>query len=141
MMTITSPQTKLVSNKAQALKRIALVASVSVAALLTGCATTTATGSANPADPLESMNRSIYSFNEGLDSAVFKPVATAYQTVTPRVAREGWLWPSARHWSRAPTPQRLALTGRWWCRKCSAFGRWSAKTWNRASGLGDSSNG
>ena len=89
MMTITSPQTKLVSNKAQPLKRTALAASISVAALLTGCATTTATGPANPADPLESMNRSIYSFNEGLDSAVFKPVATAYQTVTPRVARDG----------------------------------------------------
>ena len=44
MMTIKSPQTKLVSSKAQALKRTALVASVSVAALLTGCATTTATG-------------------------------------------------------------------------------------------------
>lgn len=89
MTTTTSPQTKLASNSAQVLKRTALVASVSVAALLTGCATTTATGPANPADPLESMNRSIYSFNEGLDEAVFKPVATAYQTVTPRVARAG----------------------------------------------------
>ena len=89
MMTTKIPQTKQASKKAQALKRSALVASVSVAALLTGCAATTATGSANPADPLESMNRSIYSFNEGLDEAVFKPVATAYQAVTPRVARAG----------------------------------------------------
>lgn len=89
MTTTTSPQTKLASNSAQVLKRTALVASVSVAALLTGCATTTATGPANPADPLESMNRGIYSFNEGLDEAVFKPVATAYQAVTPRVARAG----------------------------------------------------
>lgn len=89
MTTTTSPQTKLASNSAQVLKRTALVASVSVAALLTGCATTTATGPVNPADPLESMNRGIYSFNEGLDEAVFKPVATAYQAVTPRVARAG----------------------------------------------------
>lgn len=89
MTTTTSPQTKLASNSAQVLKCTALVASVSVAALLTGCATTTATGPANPADPLESMNRGIYSFNEGLDEAVFKPVATAYQAVTPRVARAG----------------------------------------------------
>ena len=89
MTTTTSPQTKLASNSAQVLKSTALVASVSVAALLTGCATTTATGPANPADPLESMNRGIYSFNEGLDEAVFKPVATAYQAVTPRVARAG----------------------------------------------------
>ena len=87
MMTTTSPQTKLTSDKNQALRRVALAASVSVAALLSGCATTT--GPANPADPLESMNRSIFSFNEGLDNAVLKPVATAYQTVTPRVARQG----------------------------------------------------
>ncbi len=77
-------------NQAQAIKRIALVASVSVAALMSGCATTgSSTGAANPADPLESMNRSIYAFNDGLDSAVFKPVATAYKTVTPRLARAG----------------------------------------------------
>ena len=87
MMTTTSPQTKLTSDENQALRRVALAASVSVAALLSGCATTT--GPANPADPLESMNRSIYSFNEGVDDAIFKPVATAYQTVTPRVARQG----------------------------------------------------
>lgn len=88
MMTTTSPQTKLTSDKNQTLRRVALAASVCVAALLSGCATTTA-GPANPADPLESMNRSIYSFNEGVDEAIFKPVATAYQTVTPRVARQG----------------------------------------------------
>ena len=68
--------------------RMALAASISVAALLGGCATTH-NGPANPADPLESMNRGIFSFNEGLDNAVLKPVATAYQTVTPRVARQG----------------------------------------------------
>jgi phospholipid-binding lipoprotein MlaA len=77
----------LTSDENQALRRVALAASVSVAALLSGCATTT--GPANPADPLESMNRSIYSFNEGVDEAIFKPVATAYQNVTPRVARQG----------------------------------------------------
>ena len=88
MMTTTSPQTKLTSDENQALRRVALAASVSVAALLSGCATTN-TGPANPADPLESMNRSIYSFNEGVDEAIFKPVATAYQNVTPRVARQG----------------------------------------------------
>ncbi|WP_080771222.1 MlaA family lipoprotein [Comamonas thiooxydans] len=87
MMITTSPQTKLTSDENQALRRVALAASVSVAALLSGCATTT--GPANPADPLESMNRSIYSFNEGVDEAIFKPVATAYQNVTPRVARQG----------------------------------------------------
>ena len=75
-------------NTMTAPSRMALAASISVAALLGGCATTH-NGPANPADPLESMNRGIFSFNEGLDNAVLKPVATAYQTVTPRVARQG----------------------------------------------------
>lgn len=91
MMTMTCTHTvatqKNKQKQASAITRIALIASISVASLLAGCATTT--GAANPADPLESFNRSIYSFNEGVDNAVFKPVATAYQTVTPRVARQG----------------------------------------------------
>ena len=70
------------------LNRSVLAASICAAAMLGGCATTH-NGPANPADPLESMNRSIFSFNEGLDNAVLKPVATAYQTVTPQVARQG----------------------------------------------------
>ncbi len=55
-------------------------------ALLQGCATGPA---ANPADPLEPFNRSVFSFNDGLDRAVLKPVATAYQTVTPQLVRTG----------------------------------------------------
>ena len=81
MMTTTRPRTP-------ALRSGALAAGLAAAALLSGCATTTS-GPANPADPYESFNRSIYSFNEGVDKAVFKPVATAYKTVTPRLAREG----------------------------------------------------
>lgn len=55
-------------------------------ALLQGCASGPA---ANPADPLEPFNRSMYNFNEGLDRAVLKPVATAYQNVTPQPIRTG----------------------------------------------------
>lgn len=55
-------------------------------ALLQGCATGP---QANPADPLEPFNRSVYSFNEGLDRAVLKPVATAYQNITPSPVRTG----------------------------------------------------
>ena len=86
MMSTQSLQ-KTESKQALSVNRIALTATVSIAALLAGCATTT--GPANPADPLESMNRSIYSFNDKVDAAVLKPVATAYQTVTPRLARAG----------------------------------------------------
>ena len=55
-------------------------------ALLQGCASGP---KANPADPLEPFNRSVYNFNESLDRAVLKPVATAYQNVTPSPVRTG----------------------------------------------------
>lgn len=51
-----------------------------------GCATGP---DANPRDPLEPLNRSVYKFNDALDTAVLKPVATAYQTVTPSPVRTG----------------------------------------------------
>ena len=57
-----------------------------VLTLLQGCASGP---QANPADPLEPFNRSVYNFNEGLDRAVLKPVATAYQNVTPALVRTG----------------------------------------------------
>lgn len=57
---------------------VALVAS---SALLQGCATRQ-----NP-DPLESMNRKVFSFNETLDDNVLKPVATGYKAVTPQPVR------------------------------------------------------
>lgn len=53
---------------------------------LTGCATGP---NANPADPLEPFNRSMYKFNDTVDQAVLKPVATAYRDVTPDFVRRG----------------------------------------------------
>ena len=55
-------------------------------ALLQGCASGP---NANPADPLEPLNRTVFQFNDGLDKAVFKPVATAYKSVTPAPIRTG----------------------------------------------------
>lgn len=55
-------------------------------ALVQGCATGP---NANPADPLEPFNRSVFSFNEGLDRTVLKPVATVYRDVTPSPIRTG----------------------------------------------------
>jgi phospholipid-binding lipoprotein MlaA len=57
-----------------------------VVALAQGCATGP---NANPADPLEPFNRTVYDFNDGLDRAIFKPVATAYKDVTPSPVRTG----------------------------------------------------
>ena len=69
------------------LKKISYSAAVALAcAVLQGCASGP---QANPADPLEPLNRSVYNFNEGLDRAVLKPVATAYQSVTPSPVRTG----------------------------------------------------
>jgi len=57
-----------------------------VLALLQGCAMSP---NANPRDPWEPFNRNVSNFNEGLDQAVIKPVATGYQNVTPKIMRTG----------------------------------------------------
>lgn len=50
--------------------------------LLTGC-TSIGSDYRDPRDPLESFNRTMYSFNEGLDEAVIKPVSQGYKAITP----------------------------------------------------------
>jgi phospholipid-binding lipoprotein MlaA len=40
-------------------------------------------------DPLEGWNRAVFGFNEGLDAAVLKPVATGYTAVVPELVRIG----------------------------------------------------
>jgi phospholipid-binding lipoprotein MlaA len=59
------------------------------AVFLMGCASTQPVRSANPTDPLESFNRSMFAFNEGVDQAVLKPVAQGYRAVTPQPVRQG----------------------------------------------------
>jgi phospholipid-binding lipoprotein MlaA len=54
--------------------------------VIAGCATGP---DANPRDPLEPFNRGVYQFNDAVDTAVLKPVATAYQKVTPSPVRTG----------------------------------------------------
>lgn len=54
------------------------------AAMLTGCAT-----SGNPKDPIEGFNRAMFAFNEGLDAAIIKPVATGYDAVLPDSVQTG----------------------------------------------------
>lgn len=54
------------------------------AALAGGCASS---GTATPGDPFEGVNRAVFSFNEGFDKVLMKPVATAYKTVVPEPAR------------------------------------------------------
>ncbi len=53
---------------------------------LLGCATGP---NANPRDPLEPFNRGVFEFNDAVDNAIFKPVATTYREVTPVRVRQG----------------------------------------------------
>lgn len=43
----------------------------------------------DPSDPLEGMNRAVFSFNEGLDHYVARPVAQGYVSTVPETARKG----------------------------------------------------
>lgn len=67
----------------QAVKSIVLC---SVVVLLMGCASGP---QARKEDPLEPWNRQVFRFNDAVDRAVLKPVATTYQKVTPRPIRSG----------------------------------------------------
>jgi len=63
---------------------------IACAAALVLLTSACATGpNANPRDPLEPLNRSVYSFNDAVDRAVVKPVATAYRDVLPQPVRTG----------------------------------------------------
>jgi hypothetical protein len=53
---------------------------------LAGCATGP---NADPRDPLEPFNRGVMRFNDGIDAAVLKPVATAYVEGVPPLVRTG----------------------------------------------------
>jgi phospholipid-binding lipoprotein MlaA len=55
-------------------------------AMLHGCATVS-----NPdaRDPWESLNRSVFGFNDAVDRVVLKPVATGYQKVMPTLVQKG----------------------------------------------------
>lgn len=55
-------------------------------AFLQGCATV---ANPDPRDPLESMNRTVFGFNDAVDRAVLKPVATAYKQTLPSWTRTG----------------------------------------------------
>ena len=55
---------------------------VVVAFCLAGCAT-----SGNSRDPLEPVNRAVFSFNDGFDRAIAKPLAEGYRAAMPSFAR------------------------------------------------------
>ena len=60
------------------MRRLAFLATALLVVAASGCATSP---DADPRDPLEPMNRAIYSFNDGFDDAIATPVAKAYRSV------------------------------------------------------------
>ncbi|MGB4115695.1 MAG: VacJ family lipoprotein [Polaromonas sp.] len=67
-------------------KSLSVMALGLVVVLAQGCATGP---NANPADPMEPLNRAVFNFNDGLDRALLQPVATAYDQVTPSPVKTG----------------------------------------------------
>jgi len=56
---------------------------LAIGLLLCGAAGCATTGSGDPRDPLEGVNRVTYAFNDGFDKLLIKPVATVYKDFTP----------------------------------------------------------
>ena len=62
--------------------------------LLGGCASVPADKAGQDAyyeanDPIEPLNRAIFSLNRGLDAVIFKPAATLYRDALPQTMRDG----------------------------------------------------
>ena len=64
--------------------RVTLACTLACFALLGGCASV-----GNPRDPLEPVNRGIYTFNEAVDTTVLRPAAELYRGLVPRLVRNG----------------------------------------------------
>lgn len=62
-----------------------LIAAIAFAGLVAGCATT----GGSPRDPLEPLNRVVFSFNETVDEVVLVPAARGYRALLPEVVRTG----------------------------------------------------
>lgn len=80
-MTTTAPARPSSPRSSRTTRTVLALAAV---ALLAGCAQVP---HPSPNDPWESYNRGMYNFNDTLDRAVLKPIATGYETVTPRPVR------------------------------------------------------
>lgn len=66
------------------MRRLVAIGAIALAGV--GCASQKL---ADPRDPWEPFNRGVFAFNEGVDEAILKPVATVYRDVTPALVRAG----------------------------------------------------
>ena len=83
---------------------------------LAGCASFR---TAAPGDPIEPINRGIYSFNSTFDHYLFKPIAKGYDAVVPDLVKSG----VSNVFRTRPMPNRWSVT------RCSSRGENSATTW------------
>ncbi len=67
----------------------ALLHSLLLCMALSGCATAPADKGVETPDPLESMNRAFFAFNNTLDKAILGPISRGYARVTPDPAQTG----------------------------------------------------
>lgn len=81
----------------------------------------TAGAGARSADPLEGFNRNMFAFNDAVDEAVLKPVATAYRDVIPGFVRTSIdnffnnitdVWSAANHLAQGKIESGLRMTMR-----------------------------
>ncbi|MFZ4125964.1 MAG: MlaA family lipoprotein [Rickettsiales bacterium] len=70
------------SNKDVCMRVYGMVTAVMMSVALTGCATQ------NNEDPMESLNRGVFQFNEVVDGIVLKPVARSYRFITTPYMRD-----------------------------------------------------
>lgn len=61
---------------------------VCAAVFISGCATIPADSGNDPRDPIESLNRHVFEFNDVVDQVLLRPVAQAYQYVLPEPVRD-----------------------------------------------------
>ncbi|MFM2066254.1 MAG: hypothetical protein RLZZ584_1163 [Pseudomonadota bacterium] len=66
---------------APVLRRMLVMATIGLLLALGGCAT------AHRPDPLESLNRKVFAFNDAVDDSLIRPAAEVYQAITPRPVR------------------------------------------------------
>lgn len=72
----------------QRIRRLLGATLVVLAGLASGCATIPADSGTDPRDPLESVNRQIFEFNEGVDTVLMRPLAEAYVAILPAPVRD-----------------------------------------------------
>lgn len=70
-------------------RKLSRLIMLGLAVLMVGCASIPAGVEPSPHDPWESFNRSVFEFNEGLDTYLLKPVVSVYRFILPEFVRDG----------------------------------------------------